>query len=503
MDDITAPMEGESPLDAMEEDSSGDEVDLAAQNDEGMGYIDRLAFEVENDGEEDGSFILGGDEDVALEIDSDEEPLVTIRGKGYNPQSMPKVDLSEEAAALLYWKIEGEETFSDWTIRVVDDGRNATKDYHVHRNVLAFGPKRSGYFEALFQSGHFRESANNTSEVSLPKDIAAHFPDFLDFQYCPPSECKRLIEKDNCYALHYLAQYFLVPELTKAIDGFISEDVYNLSHLEKYLSDFRGPENEVLAFLRPHATRACAELILSIELGSPLLGMLPPAMFLQIMTKARLNAKIIASDSQRHICELAIDYVRSQQSNIDDYYFYALTSELHFPNELRHAGPVAIDLLKMLKQNRWDMRRNYSGRMEWSGFKQDCTALLSRFLAHEDRQMTQGMWMSLAADMPHDVVSSLLASSFGAKIALAKEESIKTVTCKIMSLGFGVPVGHTVHIPLKPSDTVGYIRYLVGRRLDETTETLRVFRGKSKTKLDWDALVCNCDIASGTVLEIR
>jgi hypothetical protein len=60
-------------------------------------------------------------------------------------------------------------TFS-WKIKVVVETDKLEKPtiYNVHRVALAMGPKKSGYFEALFHLDSFSESSECINTVTLP-----------------------------------------------------------------------------------------------------------------------------------------------------------------------------------------------------------------------------------------------------------------------------------------------------------------------------------------------
>ena len=82
----------------------------------------------------------------------------------------------------LSWRIPPEESFSDWTIKIVKTTESSTeavpeqKDvYHVHKCVLAVGPKMCRYFERLFQNPQFSECESRTSTIQLCSSVAAAF----------------------------------------------------------------------------------------------------------------------------------------------------------------------------------------------------------------------------------------------------------------------------------------------------------------------------------------
>lgn len=121
---------------------------------------------------------------VCKEYDSDDD-----YEKGPAPPSLKSGHLS--------WRMPPEESYSDWTIEIVDDSkRNNTKEtkddkahkeisriYHVHKVTLAVGPKKSLYFERLFRymsTNATISTKTKTSRIKLHAAAARAMPCFLD-----------------------------------------------------------------------------------------------------------------------------------------------------------------------------------------------------------------------------------------------------------------------------------------------------------------------------------
>ena len=87
----------------------------------------------------------------------------------------------------LSWRQNPSESFSDWTIEVIKEDNTKAQPspagvcavYHVHRRVLAVGPKKSDYFAKLFKE---IGSANRT-QLRLSNREATVFPMALDYIY--------------------------------------------------------------------------------------------------------------------------------------------------------------------------------------------------------------------------------------------------------------------------------------------------------------------------------
>lgn len=83
------------------------------------------------------------DDDNQDEKDTDER-----RQDNRPPPAPQKKDLEE---AELSWRLHPDRSMSDWTIQVTTKGTNRWKNYHVHRSVLAVGPRKSDFFVDIFQ----------------------------------------------------------------------------------------------------------------------------------------------------------------------------------------------------------------------------------------------------------------------------------------------------------------------------------------------------------------
>ena len=222
-------------------------------------------------------------DDESAEEDWEDGCEMIPRGT-FKVRTLINLGLSENSKALLFWRDEENgKYFSDWKINIeadksdCDDCSEETTVtvYDVHRLVLAMGPQKSGYFEALFQSGCYSESSNRVSTVKLPEMAAKQFPDFLDYLYAQPQDSYAVINFENWESMKYLADYFLVPRLTEDVAQFIERDMeknFNKFHMEKYISEFhRDISSDMSRRILPMAVRTCAEMFQSIEVDSSLL----------------------------------------------------------------------------------------------------------------------------------------------------------------------------------------------------------------------------------------
>ena len=159
-----------------------------------------------------------GDEDDECSLDYSVETSVTT-GKDDN-----MVDH-------LSWRMDPTESFSDWTveIQVRNNASSTVEAYHIHRAIVAFGPRKSGYFANLFRYA----IDDRCARFELTDKAATFFPDLLDYLY---SSASFKISTVNAVALGFLSQCFMVPSLQKQVEDFILQDL-KFSNVGTYMSD--------------------------------------------------------------------------------------------------------------------------------------------------------------------------------------------------------------------------------------------------------------------------
>ena len=336
----------------------------AADQDAPMAYIDRLVAaagveDAEQDDNEDDEWleeeyvedlVESDNEDNDEEMyDSDESDdgvdIDMLCAETFAPRepAQPK-QLSAEAKLDLTWRLGKDESYSDWTIEVItssddEDAGDGTTScfYHVHKNTLATGRRKSEYFDGIFGSGagRFQESESSTSRINLPPDMAAVFPDFLDYLYAPFSEASCILNTDNVLQLRLLASYFIVQSLTDATRDFIVDDMKRLDRMETYLREVLEHKEEELI---GHAVQICAGSIGGIETDSSLLLAMPPAFFLAVaasiydaLNKRIPDGKSFPGDKRLHILRLSLSYLQHFGGSVDKQYFRALGQYFFLP----------------------------------------------------------------------------------------------------------------------------------------------------------------------------
>ncbi|GKY98010.1 hypothetical protein MPSEU_000759100 [Mayamaea pseudoterrestris] len=136
----------------------------------------------------------------------------------------------EDGAMFLDWRLDPHVSHSDWTIRIITKNKNkdaTVVEYHVHRNVLTYGLRSSGYFQRVCRiESDFRESSTRTSQIELEQVLAEAFPTMLDFIYQDVSKRQVSLTSTSATVLHCLAQYFDIGALRYETMAFIKNSLH-------------------------------------------------------------------------------------------------------------------------------------------------------------------------------------------------------------------------------------------------------------------------------------
>ena len=169
--------------------------------------------------------------------------------------SLPSNHITSHLITSKYQTFHLKNSFSDWKIRIKiqnnrsekvgdeysSDNSFVDRTYNVHRNILAIGERRSGYFANLLHYGI--DDGNSCSDIELSSRAATYFPDLLDFLY---SSTAFDITTRNAVALLFLSQAFQVVSLETKVEKFIHADIklYNFGY---YMSDALYFSDETIA----------------------------------------------------------------------------------------------------------------------------------------------------------------------------------------------------------------------------------------------------------------
>lgn len=261
------------------------------------------------------------------------------------PTNTPKNDFSGKhhhgvvAPQVLTWRLDPDESLSDWTLTVVsnpelakkrsdeldedddddsdqeEENRDAlqsprqrqAKDVHpaqkyfVHRTQLAVGPRRSEYFAKLFRKKHKK---SNGTRIELRPSAAAAFPDMLDFLYSPMGTLPNT-NTHTAVALRHLATCFGIRELFDAVTEFIKLDL-SPETAPTYLLEADAFSHEKLLSA---ALKQCAQNFESIKFSR--IVTLSPPLLEEVVTSPLLEV------SSRVLSSRIASYCRCRPGSVD------------------------------------------------------------------------------------------------------------------------------------------------------------------------------------------
>jgi len=162
------------------------------------------------------------------------------------------------------WKSDPKESFSDWTLHVVyrdSNNKRRIDVYHVHRNVVGFGHRKSNFLLRDIRKAELQEfisfDSNNQTELELKELInaggnkqkdkaiitrlklpsesqARSVPMVLDFMYYT-NETKQRMSADRSCNVFKVAEGLEVQALQKAIGEFYMKNL-SLKNLGEFLT---------------------------------------------------------------------------------------------------------------------------------------------------------------------------------------------------------------------------------------------------------------------------
>jgi len=211
--------------------------------------------------------------------------LIRSREGGDDEASSSSSPNSKRQRRLLDWRMDPEESRSDFIIEIVlaeEIGKEkpAIQMYRVHKNVLEFGEKASGYFSGLFAS-QTAEAMNNKARIYLDLKLAASaFPLLLDFMYGLDGGHPNLTMK-NAASLYHLADYFEVEILFPEILKFWKERL----QLGNLVLGLKQATMFHIVALREIVVEQCCAKIGKIAADSPLVAKPDPTFWVEVLSK--------------------------------------------------------------------------------------------------------------------------------------------------------------------------------------------------------------------------
>lgn len=219
------------------------------------------------------------------------------------------------------WRFDPLQSQSDWTIQVsAEDKNNNSKmgpvyNYHVHLNVIAMGPRASGYFVQVCQSKHFCESKDKMSRIKLHSLAAEQFPIMLDFIYDRPLR----INTDNAIILLHLAKYFDCAAMLRQVNDFCTNklDTNSCARYYKHAATFQ------LFDVIKAVEKFCVEHIHDIEVYDDIVECGAPSFWASVLSKVSMSSEL-----SKTISRIVARVCKNHKNKLDKVTFKRLTENL-------------------------------------------------------------------------------------------------------------------------------------------------------------------------------
>jgi hypothetical protein len=365
----------------------------------------------------------------------------------------------------LTWRGDPSETLSDWTIVIVTNELQ-TLTYHVHKNVLCYGPRQSKYFARLVmnhQSLNKSSSSSSSSshkkgknkkkrstKVELDQRDANNFPILLDFMYAPcsynncsgtvatacstaastitspslltaPSDDSSLVLGEdityhNAVTLRHLARRFEIDSLMLAVNKFIQRDL-NLKTGPKYLAQASEYKDERLL---ESAQRLCTDNFEQLDVKA--LVSLPVHIFRGLI-KSLENYEEDDNNLSQFMSEVVCRYLEKHPKRLSAELLLELTDSLLMPYI---ASEAAIGFTALIKQV--DANETAAHWSELVDLSRRCARAVVQEYGWSDFSVTAAVdeYLGNARDGPaHEVSrtdSLLFATSFAAALEQAQDD---------------------------------------------------------------------------------
>jgi hypothetical protein len=220
------------------------------------------------------------------------------------------------------WRLDPEESNSDWKIVIESVPDGAITEYDVHKCILVEGIKKSDSFVSLFNlSAEEMVGVEGFSVYKVHSGAARLIPDVLDYLYSIHDILK--ISTETAVGLRHLSQFFGIRSLATEVISFIYKDM-DIENMKSYLlaaTLFDDLPTQKLCAQR------CAEHIKAINPFSDLLAEMDPSFLLDIISCPKTDRKRCS----RHLSKLVSVYCNLHKEFIDQNVFEELTAVEYLP----------------------------------------------------------------------------------------------------------------------------------------------------------------------------
>jgi hypothetical protein len=220
------------------------------------------------------------------------------------------------------WRLDPDESGSDWTIAIESVPDGVVTEYYVHKSVLSGSLKKSDFFVSLFNlSAEMKVEDEGFSVSKVHTDAAKLIPDMLDYLYSIHDILK--VSTETVVGLRHLSEFFGIRALSREALRFIYKDM-TIENMKTYLlsaSDFDDLQ------VRKLCAKRCAERIQDIQPYSELLAEIDPSLLLDILSSQKSKEKCVSV----HMSKLVSVFCELHYDILDGAVFEELTSVEYLP----------------------------------------------------------------------------------------------------------------------------------------------------------------------------
>jgi hypothetical protein len=245
-----------------------------------------------------------------------------------NENSFESTDLVKKTDLPL-WRMDPLESFSDFIIQIQNKQSGEMSVYHVHRQILAFGKRRSKHLDSIFCS-----STVCSTHFVLDSKVVDYFPLVLDFLYCHDYELE--LTTENALAYRSIANTFQVTSLMAEATHFIEQDI-QLSNMPTYVAEVDEYKDYKL---RKLIQVRCAESIGQISEMDSLWILMDPDLFW-----GTVSCPLVDRDkTSPYLSILVKEYTSLHMHEMNEAMFGDLTSPSILPTIDRQAALPLLEI---------------------------------------------------------------------------------------------------------------------------------------------------------------
>eukprot|EP00980_Cylindrotheca_fusiformis_P003640 scaffold818_cov136-Cylindrotheca_fusiformis.AAC.6 len=255
--------------------------------------------------------------------------LSVTYSKANNFESRAARQAGDVASELPIWRMDPLESLSDFIIQIRSKDNGDISTYHVHKHILACGPRRSNHLHRLFQS-----TVQSSAHFFLDAKGAEVFPCILDFLYC--QEYELLLTTSNAVAYRNISEKFEIDSLLFITTRFIHEDM-QISNLTAYFNEICAHKD---CKLRKLFQTKCATYVEHISVQDPLWILMDPDLFLGTISCPLIDR----AKTSPYLSILVKEYASLHMHEMSEATFAKLTSTSVLPTIDRTAALPLLEI---------------------------------------------------------------------------------------------------------------------------------------------------------------